>query len=156
VVYCKRPFFGPRQVIEYLGRYSHKIAISKHRILGFQNGKVRFSVKDYRQNGQKKTCTLDAPEFLRRFCLHILPKGFTRIRHYGILASAFKKDHKATIDCQIGEVALEEAEGTVSLFRKCPCCKTGALHTVARFDQRGPPDYWMDKIRKQPSVHQRV
>uniref|UniRef100_UPI001BFC63BF transposase n=1 Tax=Echinicola shivajiensis TaxID=1035916 RepID=UPI001BFC63BF len=126
-----------------------------HSAWGFQNGKVRFSVKDYRQQGKRKTCELEAGEFLRRFSLHILPKGFTRIRHYGILASAFKKDHKATIDSQIGEVALEEAEGTVSLFRKCPCCRTGTLHTVARFDQRGPPTFWVNKIRKQPSVHQR-
>ncbi|WP_137404112.1 IS91 family transposase [Echinicola rosea] len=156
VIYCKRPFFGPKQVIEYLGRYSHKIAISNHRILGLQNGKARFSVKDYRQQGKRKNCELEAGEFLRRFSLHILPKGFTRIRHYGILASAFKKDHKATIDCLIGEVLLNKNEEPLSPFRKCPCCRTGTLHTVACFDQRGPPAFWVNKIRKQQSVHQTV
>ena len=149
VIYCKKPFFGPKQVIEYLGRYSHKIAISNQRIKSFQNGKVQFTIKNYRKQGKKETCTLTAPEFLRRFSLHILPKGFTRIRHYGILASAFKATHKVNIDSQIGQVVIEVGEKPASLFRKHPSRKTGELHTVECFDQRGPPDNLFNKIKKQ-------
>lgn len=87
VVYAKRPFYGPQQVIEYLGRYTHKIAISNHRIRGIENGKVSFSVKDYKQGGKQTEMSLDANEFIRRFSLHILPKGYTRIRHYVWLAT---------------------------------------------------------------------
>lgn len=149
VIYSKKPFFGPKQVIEYLGRYSHKIAISNQRIKSFRNGKVNFTVKNYRNHGKKENCTLKAPEFLRRFSLHILPKGFTRIRHYGILASAFKATHKVNIDSQIGQVVVEVEKKTASLLNRCPSCKTGELHTVASFDQRGPPANWFNKIRKQ-------
>src|SRR5690554_3829476 len=91
VVYCKRPFFGPSQVIEYLGRYTHKIAISNHRIKSLESGYVRFMVKDYRHGGKKSVLRLSDAEFVRRFSLHILPKGFTRIRHYGILSSYYKR-----------------------------------------------------------------
>jgi hypothetical protein len=96
-----------------------------------------------------ETCTLKASEFLRRFTLHILPKGFTRIRHYSILASAFKSTLKINIDLQIGQVVIEVGGKPDSLLRKCPFCKTGELHTVACFDQRGPPANWFNKIRKQ-------
>ncbi len=84
VVYAKRPFAGPVSVVEYLGRYTHKIAISNHRIISHENGKVTFSYKDYRHESVKKEMPLDAVEFIRRFSMHILPKGFVRIRHYGI------------------------------------------------------------------------
>lgn len=90
VVYAKRPFGGPKQVVEYLGRYTHKTAISNHRILEVTDTTVRFAYKDYRAEGQKKEMTLDGVEFLRRFCLHIRPKGFRRMRHYGILSNALK------------------------------------------------------------------
>jgi Putative transposase len=80
----------PKQVIEYLGRYTHKIAISTHRIKNVSNGKVTFSYKDYADGAKQKLMTLDAEEFLRRFCLHILPPGFRKIRHYGILSSRAK------------------------------------------------------------------
>ena len=82
VVYAKRPFKTPNNVIEYLGRYTHKIAISNHRITDVSDDKVTFSYKDYRNSGVKKTMTLDALEFVARFSLHILPKKFVRIRHY--------------------------------------------------------------------------
>ena len=94
VVYAKSPFGKPKHVIEYLGRYTHKIAISNHRILSIDKEKRRitFSLKDYRKGGQKTTLTLSTKEFIRRFQLHILPKGFTRIRHYGFLSSSWKKE----------------------------------------------------------------
>jgi len=90
VVYAKRPFLGPKQVIEYLGRYTHKIAISNHRLVNVESGKVTFRYKDYKTKEHSKTMTLDAVEFIRRFSLHILPSGFMKMRHYGILASRNK------------------------------------------------------------------
>jgi hypothetical protein len=86
-----QPFYGPKQVIEYLGRYTHKIAISNSRIISANNGHVTFRAKDYRHKGKRVTLKLAEKEFIRRFSLHVLPKGFTRIRHYGILSSTTKK-----------------------------------------------------------------
>jgi hypothetical protein len=86
VVYAKRPFGGCQQVLSYLGRYTHRVAISNHRIVDLANGKVTFWLKDYAKNACKKTLTLDAVEFLRRFLLHTLPHRFVRIRHYGLYA----------------------------------------------------------------------
>lgn len=90
IVYAKRPFLGPNQVIEYLGRYTHKIAISNHRLVDIDGGKVSFKYKDYKAEGYSKIMTLEAAEFIRRFCLHILPLGFMKMRHYGILSSRNK------------------------------------------------------------------
>jgi hypothetical protein len=86
-VYAKRPFGGPEQVLKYLARYTHRVAISNSRLLKLEEGRVTFRYKDYAEDGQQKTLTLDAVEFLRRFVQHILPKGFMKIRHYGLLAS---------------------------------------------------------------------
>src|SRR5690554_980403 len=93
VVYAKQPFFKPKFVIEYLGRYTHKIAISNHRIknIDYTKKTVTFSAKNYRKGGQKHDITLKTSDFIKRFSLHILPKGFTRIRHFGILSSSWKK-----------------------------------------------------------------
>jgi len=87
VVYAKPPFGGPQQVYRYLGRYTHRVAISNSRLLAMEDGHVRFRYKDYADGNQHKEMTLAADEFLRRFLLHVLPKGFVRIRHYGLLAS---------------------------------------------------------------------
>jgi hypothetical protein len=87
VVYCKPPFGGPEQVLQYLGRYTHRIAISNHRLVSFQDGQVTFRWKDYRDQGRKKVMTLPVNEFIRRFLMHIVPAGFVRIRHYGFLAN---------------------------------------------------------------------
>jgi len=86
-----RPFGGPKHVIEYLGRYTHKIAISNHRLINVNNDQVTFKYKDYRDQSKNKIMRLDATEFIRRFALHILPKGFMRIRHYGIMSSSKKQ-----------------------------------------------------------------
>jgi hypothetical protein len=91
VVYAKRPFGGPQQVIEYLGRYTHKVAISNHRLQLITNKDVTFSYKDYKAKGTAKQMTLSNEEFTRRFAQHILPYRFVRIRHYGILSSAWKR-----------------------------------------------------------------
>jgi hypothetical protein len=88
VVYSKRPFGGPEQVLKYLARYTHRVAISNSRLLDLHDGRVTFRYKDYKDGQQNKTTTLDAVEFLRRFVQHVLPKGFVKIRHYGLLANA--------------------------------------------------------------------
>ena len=91
VVYAKRPFAGPEQVLNYLGRYTHRVAITNHRLVSLDDdGRVSFRWKDYRHHHKTKTMTLAAHEFLRRFLLHVLPDGFRRIRHYGFLANGHR------------------------------------------------------------------
>ena len=92
VVYAKRPFGGPEHVLQYLARYTHRVAISNHRLVAFDNGMVTFRWRDYAHRNEKRRMTLSADEFLRRFLLHVLPRGFTRIRHFGFLANR----HRAT------------------------------------------------------------
>jgi hypothetical protein len=87
VVYAKPPFAGPERVLAYLARYTHRVAIANSRLLSLDDHNVRFSWKDYRQNGKSKVMTLGVGEFIRRFLLHTLPDGFHRIRHYGFLAN---------------------------------------------------------------------
>ncbi len=95
-VYAKRPFGGPQQVFAYLGRYTHRVAITNHRIEDISGGTVRFSYRDYKDEGHTKTLQLTAEEFLRRFLLHVLPKGFVRIRHYGLYAGSNVKTKLAS------------------------------------------------------------
>jgi hypothetical protein len=97
VVYAKRPFGGPQQVLDYLGRYTHRVAIANSRLVGLENGQVRFRWKDYRQPDRARVMTLDVDEFIRRFLQHVLPDGFRRIRHFGFLANAHRTSRLATI-----------------------------------------------------------
>ena len=90
VVYAKRPFAGPEQVLDYLGRYTHRVAITNHRLVSLDHGRVSFRWKDYRHRHKTKVMALTAHEFLRRFLLHVLPDGFRRIRHYGFLANGHR------------------------------------------------------------------
>jgi hypothetical protein len=90
VVYAKRPFAGPKQVLAYLARYTHRVAIANSRLISLAKGKVCFRWKDYRQDGEPKSMTLAAGEFIRRFLLHVLPDGFHRIRHYGLFANGHR------------------------------------------------------------------
>jgi hypothetical protein len=138
VVYAKRPFGSPKAVVEYLGRYTHKIAISNHRIRSVEGASVRFSYKDYRQGATKKEMSLSKDEFIRRFALHILPKRFVKIRHYGILSSTWKRKKLGKLQEALQVKVLPKPENHKPL-RKCPCCKTGNLHTILVFDKRGPP-----------------
>ena len=87
IVYSKPPFGGPDYVLQYLGRYTHRVAISNHRLVSFANGQVTFRWRDSAHNNEQKLMTLALDEFLRRFLLHLLPKGFVRIRHFGFLAN---------------------------------------------------------------------
>jgi hypothetical protein len=92
VVYAKPPFGGPQQVLEYLGRYTHRVAISNERLVGLEEGQVSFRWKDYRHSQRRKVMTVSAEEFIRRFLLHALPPGFQRIRYYGLLANCHRSD----------------------------------------------------------------
>ena len=141
VVYAKRPFGSPSAVVEYLGRYTHKIAISNHRIMSIDNETVTISYKDYRAEGQKRTMTLSHGEFIRRFALHILPKRFVRIRHYGILSTTWKRSKLADLQSKLTGIKL----GLLPVVLKrtyhkcCPSCKMGQMITLYTFDRRGPP-----------------
>jgi hypothetical protein len=148
VVYAKRPFSGPKQVVEYLGRYTHKIAISNHRLINITDQSVTFRYKDYRDESKTKVMTLDKSEFVRRFSLHILPKGFMRIRHYGILSSTRKQKSLPVIHQQLNsEFHLQEKKDWKQIAAEmgfnpdcCPACKRQTMITVLTFDRRGPPD----------------
>jgi len=137
VVFAKRPFAGPRQVLAYLGRYTHKVGISNQRILEVTDQSVRFSHRDPTDPSKKKSITLQGPEFLRRFFLHILPSRFTRIRHYGYLGNARRKQAVARIRELIGQKAPPPNTETTTQriermyginLQKCGQCKTGHLH----------------------------
>jgi hypothetical protein len=95
VVYAKPPFGGPQRVLDYLGRHTHRVAISNHRLQQLQDGRVTFAYKDYKDEQQQKLMTLSADEFLRRFLLHVLPEGFQRIRHYGLFSNRHRADNLA-------------------------------------------------------------
>jgi hypothetical protein len=148
IVYAKQAFGGPKQVIEYLGRYTHKIAISNHRIMNITESAVTFSYKDYRQEGVKKVMTLTPTEFTRRFSLHILPKGFVRIRHYGILSSSRKLDTLPLIHEQLhSRYVPPQHRDTEQIMLAlgfnpvcCPHCNEPTMVTILTFDRRGPPD----------------
>ena len=150
VVYAKRPFTGPESVVEYLGRYTHKIAISNHRMINHENDTVTFSYKDYKQGGVKKEMTLHALEFIRRFSLHILPKGFVRIRHYGIVSSSSKHENAAIIKEQVAEKEIVlypvvcKIKPVAYNPKQCPCCKKETMETIMRFNLRGPPVDWKE------------
>jgi len=131
VVYAKRPFGGPKQVIKYLGQYTRRIAISNYRIKEITNDHVVFSYKDRRDKNKQKTMPLAGEEFLRRFLLHIVPSGFTRIRHYGFLASRHKTKTLAVIRKDLNVEAPEKKKLSwqqIAITRlgfdpsKCPCC----------------------------------
>jgi hypothetical protein len=142
VVYAKRPFGNAQAVVEYLGRYTHKVAISNHRIKNIKDGKVTFTYKNYRNGSVKEELTLDAMEFIRRFTMHILPKGFVRIRHYGILSSTGKLTALPKIKAQTVQVLVIKQEPRVLNNYNpqiCPCCKTATMITIEIFQKRGPP-----------------
>lgn len=142
VVYCKPPFGSPEQVVEYLGRYTHKVAISNNRIIKIENGRVTFRWRDYRGGNQNKFMTVEAFEFIRRFMLHILPDNFVKIRYYGLLSN--RNRHTKLKRCQeVLNVVLNEKQSLTTptsweeLILKltgndpktCPCCEKGRMIT---------------------------
>lgn len=126
VVYAKRPFAGPDQVLSYLARYTHRVAIANSRLVAFQAGRVSFKWKDYRREGQDRygLMTLDGDEFIRRFLLHVLPDGFHRIRHYGLFANGARADNIARARRLLDALppAPAPAEPDAAAPRPCPCC----------------------------------
>ena len=141
IAYAKRPFGGPEQVIEYLGRYTHRVAISNNRILSIDKGKVTFTYRDRERNNEIKTMTLNADEFIRRFLLHILPRGFMKIRYFGFLSHKNKKEAVALIRRLIdSDIKLPEKikESIVDMMLRltgtditcCPKCKKGKMKVI--------------------------
>ena len=145
VVYAKRPFAGPQQVLDYVGRHTHRVAISNNRLLDIENGPVRFQCKDYRDDGKTKTMTLSADEFIRRFLLHVLPNGFQRIRYYGLLGNRHRKEKLAQCRRLLGMSPPSEQtnpspaetdyrdryeELTGNSLHQCPQCKQGRMLVV--------------------------
>jgi hypothetical protein len=138
VVYAKPPFGGPQQVLEYLGRYTHRVAISNERLLALQDGQVSFRWKDYRKPEQPKVMTVSAAEFIRRFLLHALPPGFPRIRYYGLMANCQRAD-KLKLCRQLLAAPLtgllprptDYREAYAALtgknLRRCPQCGIGTM-----------------------------
>jgi Putative transposase/Transposase zinc-binding domain len=145
VVYAKRPFAGPQQVLDYVGRYTHRVAISNNRLLNIENNQVCFQWKDYRTGGQFKTLILSADEFIRRFLLHVLPNGFQRIRYYGFLGNRYREEKlnhcrrllgMHTPDQHTRDSAEEDYRDryedlTGSSLRQCPQCQRGRMVWVA-------------------------
>ena len=141
ISYAKQPFAGPEQVLNYLGRYTHRIAISNHRIKSIDNGKVVFTYKDRGDNNTTKTMTLDAMEFIRRFLLHVLPGRFQKIRYYGFLANVCKRKAVLLIRRLIGKAMDVQQFINETLEEKvlrltgrdillCPHCKKGRMVTL--------------------------
>ena len=147
VVYAKKPFGTAHSVVEYLGRYTHKVAISNNRIQEVDDKNVTFKYKDYRQNGTKKQMVLSHGEFIRRFALHILPKRFVKIRHYGFLSSTWKRQKLQNLQKKMNFTPIAK-ETKAATIRKCQCCKVGNLHTILIFDKRGPPAWYLGNSQK--------
>lgn len=143
VVYAKRPFAGPEAVLAYLSRYTHRVAISNRRLLSMDANGVTFRWKDYRTKGRTrhKTMTLDAKEFMRRFLLHVLPSGFHRIRHYGLLANAVRRENlstaRALLNAPQPEPAADKTVATPVPTFICRCC--GAVMNVIEIVMRRQP-----------------
>lgn len=138
VVYCQKPFAGPESIIQYLGNYTHRVAISNHRIQAFEDGKVTFGYKDYKSSAKQKIITLEADEFIRRFMQHILPCGFYKIRYFGILALCNIKSKLVQCFQLIGKVNyLPVLEGLNAMevwqiisgkdLSRCPKCSQGRM-----------------------------
>ena len=153
VVYAKKPFGSPQTVLDYLGRYTHRVALSNERILSVQNGQVTLSYRDRKDGNRKKTISLDAQEFIRRFLLHVLPDGFMRIRHFGFLANRSKKQALAQcrrllkIEAALPETPKESAKDLLLRITgidlsRCPSCHRGTMIVVAELPPISSPSQW--------------
>ena len=151
VVHCKAPFAGPEQVLRYLSRYTHRVAISNRRLVAAEDGAIAFRWKDYRVNGPDrwKTMRLHPHEFIRRFLMHVLPKGFHRIRHYGLFANAKRAENIATARALLNvtppaadpQEPPDIAADTLRVLPcPCPCC--GARMIVIEVFARGCEPRW--------------
>ncbi|MBZ0098460.1 MAG: IS91 family transposase, partial [Taibaiella sp.] len=140
VTYCKPPFGSAAQVLDYLGRYKHRVAISNRRIIALENNEVSFQWRDYRDHNKNKIMSLPVMEFMRRFLLHVLPKGFFKIRYYGILSSRNRKnglDRAQKLLVHYGN--RDKTGGKINLPFKpqlCPCCKKGLMEVLKTIPRR--------------------
>ena len=141
IVYAKKPFGSPQTVLDYLGRYTHRVALSNDRIVKVENGLVTLSYRDRKDGDRKKTMTLEAQEFIHRFLLHVLPDGFMRIRHFGFLANRSKKQTLAQCRKLLDVVPPLPRSANLSAedlllkitgidLSRCPCCQKGTMITV--------------------------
>jgi hypothetical protein len=134
ITYAKEPFKKPQHVLNYIGRYSHSIALNNHRIKKVSDGKVLFSYKNYKKNGQKEDMELDQCEFIRRFAMHIIPHRFVRIRHYGILSNRLKakalQAARQTLLVQKSDDHIDSPAALDPLIFSCycSCCERTTLH----------------------------
>ena len=155
VVYCKPPFNGVDGVLQYLSRYTHRIAISNERILKVENGRVTFLWRDYADGDKKKVMTLDAEEFIRRFLLHVLPDRYVKIRHFGLLANRKRKHHISLARQLLGSAKTEVKKDASKTWQelmlevsgvdvtKCPACQKGRMVSIGMlYPDRcnGPPE----------------
>jgi hypothetical protein len=141
VVFCKKPFRNSTAIINYLGRYSHKVAISNERIIKIENDSVFFKWKDYKENGKHKIMSLSGNEFIRRFLLHVLPSGFFKIRYFGLFASRNRKLLLAKCKKAMGikdKKSIYQGLSKMQILKIvsgidpeiCPCCKNGKMKPV--------------------------
>jgi len=153
VVYAKKPFGSPQTVLDYLGRYTHRVALSNDRILSLENGQVTFTYRDRKDKDRLKSRTLDAHEFIRRFLLHVLPDGFMRIRHFGFLANRCKKQTLAQcrkllkLDRALPEIPKESAKDVLLRITgidlsRCPSCRQGTMIVVAELPRTKSSSQW--------------
>ena len=141
----RSPFGGPEQVLNYLGRYTHRVAISNNRLLGIDHGRISFRWKDYRHHDSQKIMTLEVEEFIRRFLLHVLPDSFQRIRHYGFLGRRYRQAKLAlcrqllgVVVTLTGVVPLKDKPDYHDLYekltgkslRECPVCRRGLMVVI--------------------------
>jgi hypothetical protein len=135
VVYAKRPFAGPQYVIQYLARYTHRVAISNGRLIEMHDSRVTFRWRDSADGNQPKLMTLDAVEFIRRYLLHILPSGFVKIRHFGFLANRSRREALILCRALLPAQADQQPDSLTdtqrrAVQRKCPICQTGTLRII--------------------------
>ncbi len=152
VVYAKAPFGGPDRVLDYLGRYTHRVAISNNRLQELKDGQVSFAYKDYKHEQRHKVMTLSADEFLRRFLLHVLPDSFQRIRHYGFLGNRHRAENLArcrkllAMPVPIPQPARDHREHWQCLTghdpSQCPQCRNGRMVRIAILPVGGPVQRW--------------
>jgi hypothetical protein len=153
IVYAKKPFGSPQTVLDYLGRYTHRVALSNNRILEVQNSQVTLSYRDRKDGDRKKTMALEAHEFIRRFLLHVLPEGFMRIRHFGFLANRSKK--QALAQCRkllnlapaLPKSPILSAKDLLLKvtgidLTRCPCCQNGTLIVVGELPRISSSSRW--------------
>lgn len=154
VVYAKPPFAGPAQVLHYVGRYTHRVAISNNRLLDIEGGNVTFRWKDYRDENAQKTMTLEAAEFIRRFLLHVLPPGLQRIRYYGFMGNRYRQEKlgqcrgllqmsPATPEKPNGDAPVDYRDRYEALtgnsLHQCPVCRRGRMFTVEQITRPAAP-----------------